>query len=457
MGEVSLPRRGSGSDGAHVRTALLLAAGLGSRLAPLTYALPKCLVTVNGMPILERLVRTLDTHGIDRLVIVAGYRAEMIRDYLGESFGGIAVEYILSPLYATTNTIYSLWLARAPHRRTLPAHRKRRRLRPGSSGAAACARPDRDLAAAAMDERHHGHARRGRHRQRPLLAAARCLRSAQHRPRPLHHRQPHQPRARHLGRGPRAPRPVCGSRPNRCLPRHRVRRDDRSGQLGARGPCSSPASVGTRSTRRPTAPRLSSCSRAVCRSQRGPRRRIRSDGADAVSRRASRPLASPGRPMLSLARDLPNLCSLTALLASLLGIYFALRGVYPAALIALLWAVVFDWSDGRLARAMKEAHDRSACLGRTTRLTDRPRRLQRRTRPAPHAGGAPQPLVRPRRLCGPCRRSHAAQLLQRVRTTRRFHLPGAVARQQHLRPRAPLRLRAARLCDGLRHRPVCHC
>ena len=82
------------------------------RLAPLTDALPKCLVCVSGVPILERLVRCLDSHGFERLVVVIGYRAEMIRDYLGESFGGIAVEYIVSPLFATTNTLYSLWLAR---------------------------------------------------------------------------------------------------------------------------------------------------------------------------------------------------------------------------------------------------------------------------------------------------------------------------------------------------------
>jgi NDP-sugar pyrophosphorylase family protein len=100
------------TDGAQLRTALLLAAGLGDRLAPLTDALPKCLVCVSGVPILERLVRALDNHGFERLVIVTGYKAEMIRDYLGESFGGIAIEYLLSPLFATTNNIYSLWLAR---------------------------------------------------------------------------------------------------------------------------------------------------------------------------------------------------------------------------------------------------------------------------------------------------------------------------------------------------------
>ena len=57
--------------------------------------------------------------------------------------------------------------------------------------------------------------------------------------------------------------------------------------------------------------------------------------------------------MLSFARDLPNMCSLAGLLAALLGLYFAVRGVYPAALTALLWAVVFDWSDGLIARRMK--------------------------------------------------------------------------------------------------------
>ena len=100
------------TDGAQIRTALLLAAGLGSRLTPLTDALPKCLVCVSGVPILERLVRSLDAHRFERLVIVTGYRAETISGYLGESFGGIAIEYVLSPLFETTNNIYSLWLAR---------------------------------------------------------------------------------------------------------------------------------------------------------------------------------------------------------------------------------------------------------------------------------------------------------------------------------------------------------
>ena len=71
-----------------------------------------------------------------------------------------------------------------------------------------------------------------------------------------------------------------------------------------------------------------------------------------ADRGAPRPVAGPA-PMLSFARDLPNLISLTGLLAALLGLYFGVRGVYPAAMVGLLWAVVFDWSDGRVARHMK--------------------------------------------------------------------------------------------------------
>jgi len=75
-------------------------------------------------------------------------------------------------------------------------------------------------------------------------------------------------------------------------------------------------------------------------------------GDGEADRRASQSPAAPG-PVLSFARDLPNLCSLTGLLAALLGLYFAIRGPYPAAMIGLLWAVVFDWSDGLIARRLK--------------------------------------------------------------------------------------------------------
>ncbi len=57
--------------------------------------------------------------------------------------------------------------------------------------------------------------------------------------------------------------------------------------------------------------------------------------------------------ILSYAGDLPNICSLIGLLCSVLAIYFALVGQFQAAMIGIIWAVFFDWSDGILARRMK--------------------------------------------------------------------------------------------------------
>ena len=95
-----------------VTTALLLAAGLGSRLHPLTQTAPKCLTEVNGIPILERLIFSLKQHGFKRLVVVTGHLEKRIREFLGNRVGDISIEYVFSPLYNTTNNIYSLWLAR---------------------------------------------------------------------------------------------------------------------------------------------------------------------------------------------------------------------------------------------------------------------------------------------------------------------------------------------------------
>ena len=57
--------------------------------------------------------------------------------------------------------------------------------------------------------------------------------------------------------------------------------------------------------------------------------------------------------ILSFANDLPNLCSLAGLFSAVLAIYFAVLGIFPAAMIGLIWAVFFDWSDGIVARRMK--------------------------------------------------------------------------------------------------------
>ena len=57
--------------------------------------------------------------------------------------------------------------------------------------------------------------------------------------------------------------------------------------------------------------------------------------------------------MLIFVRDLPNVCSLLGLLCAIFGIYFAIEANFFAAVISLLWAVLFDWYDGIIARKMK--------------------------------------------------------------------------------------------------------
>ena len=99
-------------DDNRISTALLLAAGTGSRLFPLTKNSPKCLTLVNEKSILERLINNLKKQGFKRLVIVTGYKNECIMDFLGSNSRDINIEYIYSRLYRTTNNIYSLWMAR---------------------------------------------------------------------------------------------------------------------------------------------------------------------------------------------------------------------------------------------------------------------------------------------------------------------------------------------------------
>jgi choline kinase len=95
-----------------ITTAVLLAAGTGSRLQPLTNDMPKCLTEVSGTSILERLTHCLSYHGFRRLIVVVGHMDDCIRRFLGNSINGLTIDYIVNPQYMTTNNIYSLWLAR---------------------------------------------------------------------------------------------------------------------------------------------------------------------------------------------------------------------------------------------------------------------------------------------------------------------------------------------------------
>jgi choline kinase len=106
-----LQRHAGRDDEIRITTACLLAAGTGSRLRPLTEAVPKCLTEIDGRPLLERLVTCLRERGFKRLLVVVGHLEECIRSFLDDCAGDLAVEYVRNPLYRATNNIYSLWLA----------------------------------------------------------------------------------------------------------------------------------------------------------------------------------------------------------------------------------------------------------------------------------------------------------------------------------------------------------
>jgi CDP-diacylglycerol--serine O-phosphatidyltransferase len=57
--------------------------------------------------------------------------------------------------------------------------------------------------------------------------------------------------------------------------------------------------------------------------------------------------------VFSFVKDLPNICSLLGLMSAVIGIYFAIQGNFNAAIIGILWAVLFDWYDGIIAKKMK--------------------------------------------------------------------------------------------------------
>jgi histidinol-phosphate/aromatic aminotransferase/cobyric acid decarboxylase-like protein/choline kinase len=91
---------------------LILAAGMGRRLDPLTRATPKCLVEVNGRPIILNALDNFAPYGLQRIVIVIGHLGDQVREALGTHHGETPIHYVENPVYEDTNNIYSLWLAR---------------------------------------------------------------------------------------------------------------------------------------------------------------------------------------------------------------------------------------------------------------------------------------------------------------------------------------------------------
>ncbi|MBQ0103291.1 MAG: phosphocholine cytidylyltransferase family protein [Prevotellaceae bacterium] len=93
---------------------VILAAGMASRLRPLTNDRPKCLLTVGNRPLLQRTMDALCQQQacIDEFVVVTGYLHEQIEQFLTSHYPDKTIHFIYNADYQTTNNIYSLWLAR---------------------------------------------------------------------------------------------------------------------------------------------------------------------------------------------------------------------------------------------------------------------------------------------------------------------------------------------------------
>lgn len=92
--------------------AVILAAGLGSRLRPLTDDRPKPLVEVGGVPMLNNALKNLAAVGVREATLVVGYRREAIMNRYGNVFAGVRLNYVVSDVFSQTGSAYSLWLAR---------------------------------------------------------------------------------------------------------------------------------------------------------------------------------------------------------------------------------------------------------------------------------------------------------------------------------------------------------
>lgn len=92
--------------------AIILAAGMGKRLKELTQNNTKCMVKVNGVTLIDRMLHQIERKNLSRIVIVVGYEGQKLIDYIGTLDIQTPIVYINNPIYDKTNNIYSLALAK---------------------------------------------------------------------------------------------------------------------------------------------------------------------------------------------------------------------------------------------------------------------------------------------------------------------------------------------------------
>lgn len=92
--------------------AIILAAGMGKRLKELTRNNTKCMIKVNGITLIERMLHQIEQKNLKKIVIVVGYEGKKLIEYIDSLSIKTPIEYVENPIYDKTNNIYSLSLAR---------------------------------------------------------------------------------------------------------------------------------------------------------------------------------------------------------------------------------------------------------------------------------------------------------------------------------------------------------
>lgn len=100
--------------------AIILAAGMGKRLKELTQDRTKCMVQVNGVALIDRMLHQIESRHLSRIVIVVGYEGEKLMKYIDTLGIRTPIVYVQNPIYDKTNNIYSWPWPRTICARTIP-------------------------------------------------------------------------------------------------------------------------------------------------------------------------------------------------------------------------------------------------------------------------------------------------------------------------------------------------
>jgi histidinol-phosphate/aromatic aminotransferase/cobyric acid decarboxylase-like protein/choline kinase len=92
--------------------AVILAAGMGNRLGKYTSNNTKCMVSINGLTLIERALDALEFAGLKKCIMVVGYKKDNLMAFLGNKYKNVEIQYVSNDIYNKTNNIYSLYLAK---------------------------------------------------------------------------------------------------------------------------------------------------------------------------------------------------------------------------------------------------------------------------------------------------------------------------------------------------------